>query len=205
MATRTMPMFPLGLVLFPHGFLPLNVFEPRYHALVRDCLAGDRHFGVVLIERGQEVGGGDTRFTVGTAAEIVHIERYSIGPIGVASIGRQRVRVVEWLPDAPYPRAEVELLEEEPSEYDRDELDALARLLRRVCAMRAELGERGMPVDVTLSDDPVRASFEAASYAGLSPLDAYGLLVLDDAAVRLRTVTRLVTDAAELLEFRLSS
>ena len=197
-------MFPLGLVLFPHGFLPLNVFEPRYHALTRDCLAGDRLFGVVLIERGQEVGGGETRFTVGTAAEIVHVERYSIGPIGVAAVGRQRLRVVEWLPDAPYPLAEVELVEEEPAVFARDDLDALAKVLRRVCAMRAELGEQGMPADVTLSDDPVRASFEAASYAGLSPLDAYGLLTLDDAAERLHAVASLVTDAAELLEFRLS-
>lgn len=204
MPTRTMPMFPLGTVLFPYALLPLNVFEPRYHALTRDCLAGDRMFGVVLIERGHEVGGGDTRFTVGTAAQIVHVERYSIGPMAVVSVGTQRLRVLEWLADAPYPRAEVEVIEELPVGCDPSQLEELTRVLRRVCAMRAELGERGMPADVTLSADPVRASFEAAALAGLSPLDAYCLLVLDDAAERLAQVARLLADAVELLEFRLS-
>jgi len=59
-------MFPLGTVLLPRAHLPLHIFEERYRALARDCLAGDRSFGVVLIERGQEVGGGDVRFSVGT-------------------------------------------------------------------------------------------------------------------------------------------
>jgi len=60
------PMFPLGMVHFPGIVLPLRVFEPRYRQLTADCLAGDGEFGVVLIERGWEVGGGDTRFNVGT-------------------------------------------------------------------------------------------------------------------------------------------
>ena len=68
-------MFPLGSVLFPHAVLPLHVFEPRYLALVERCLAGDQEFGVVLIERGSEVGGGDVRFSVGTVTRIVQIGR----------------------------------------------------------------------------------------------------------------------------------
>ncbi|MET1002223.1 MAG: LON peptidase substrate-binding domain-containing protein, partial [Acidimicrobiia bacterium] len=51
-------MFPLGSVLFPHALLPLHVFEPRYRVMMRHCLEGDKEFGVVLIERGSEVGGG---------------------------------------------------------------------------------------------------------------------------------------------------
>ena len=61
-----MPMFPLGSVLLPGVVLPLHVFEPRYQQLVRDCLETDEHeFGVVLIDRGSEVGGGDSRTDVG--------------------------------------------------------------------------------------------------------------------------------------------
>ena len=63
-------MFPLGTVLVPHQLLPFQVFEPRYRVLVEHCLTTDRRFGVVLIERGSEVGGGDVRFDVGTVAEI---------------------------------------------------------------------------------------------------------------------------------------
>ncbi|MEC8953734.1 MAG: LON peptidase substrate-binding domain-containing protein, partial [Actinomycetota bacterium] len=51
-------MFPLGMVLVPSGVLPLRVFEPRYRHMLEDLLPGNREFGVVLIERGSEVGGG---------------------------------------------------------------------------------------------------------------------------------------------------
>src|SRR3984885_12142090 len=67
---RGLPMFPLGTVLFPHAVIPLHVFEPRYRALMRHCLDADRRFGVVLIERGSEVGGGDQRASVGTQGVI---------------------------------------------------------------------------------------------------------------------------------------
>ncbi len=68
MAGTRLPMFPLSAVLFPYASMPLHVFEPRYRALMRDCLAGDPRFGVVLIERGSEVGGGDQRSSRGRAA-----------------------------------------------------------------------------------------------------------------------------------------
>lgn len=59
-----LPMFPLGSVLLPGSPLPLQVFEPRYRAMLDDCLAGDQRFGVVLIERGFEVGGGEQRLVL---------------------------------------------------------------------------------------------------------------------------------------------
>ncbi len=62
---RIMPMFPLGTVLFPYALLPLHVFEPRYRVMIRHVMDSDHEFGVVLIERGSEVGGGDVRFDIG--------------------------------------------------------------------------------------------------------------------------------------------
>ena len=56
---RRLPMFPLGTVLMPSGFLPLHLFEERYRRMIVDLLEGDREFGVVLIRRGSEGGGGD--------------------------------------------------------------------------------------------------------------------------------------------------
>ena len=70
MAGARLPMFPLSAVLFPHATMPLHVFEPRYRTLMQDCLAGDPRFGVVLIERGSEVGGGDQRSRLGTRGVI---------------------------------------------------------------------------------------------------------------------------------------
>src|SRR2546422_11123745 len=97
-------MFPLGSVLFPHVELPLHVFEPRYRALVEACLAGDGEFGVVLIERGSEVGGGGTRFSIGTVARIVAAGRLPHGRYLLPPEGTRRPRLREWLPDDPFPR-----------------------------------------------------------------------------------------------------
>src|SRR5829696_5584015 len=100
-------MFPLGTVLLPGAYLPLHVFEPRYRALVRDCLEGDGEFGVALIERGQEVGGGDSRFDVACVARIVEAGEMPDGRWALGTVGVRRARVEAWLPDDPYPRAEV--------------------------------------------------------------------------------------------------
>ena len=77
-------MFPLGGVLLPGAVLPLHVFEPRYRQLVVDCLAdddGDPEFGVTLIERGSEVGGGDQRTDVGVVARMVRVEALAGRPL----------------------------------------------------------------------------------------------------------------------------
>ena len=88
-----MPMFPLGTVLFPHALLPLHVFEPRYRLMTERVLRGDGEFGVVLIERGSEVGGGDTRFDVGTVARVVRAQELPDGGYALATVGIRRIRV----------------------------------------------------------------------------------------------------------------
>src|SRR5688500_16539615 len=108
-------MFPLGTVLFPSMLLPLHVFEPRYRQLTAECIEHDREFGVVLIERGHEVGGGDSRTSVGTLARIVQAQPFPDGRWALAAVGTSRIRVVEWLPDDPYPRAELEPLPDDPA------------------------------------------------------------------------------------------
>jgi uncharacterized protein len=202
--TGQLPMFPLGSVLFPHAMLPLHVFEPRYRKLTEECLAGDGEFGVVLIERGSEVGGGDTRFDVGTVARIIQAGRLDDGRWVLMTAGAERLRVREWLPDGPYPRATVDRLDDRLAPGDVYPVEEVASALRRVFALRAELGEPTAPVDLELADDPVRASFEAAAAAGLGPLDAQRLLELDDAGGRLGQLLDLLTEEATVLEFRLS-
>ena len=108
------PMFPLGSVLFPGGLLPLHIFEIRYQQLLNHALESDRRFGVVLISRGSEVGGGETRTDVGTLAVIDDHQRFDDGRAAVVCHGTSRFEVVEWLEDDPYPRARVRELEPEP-------------------------------------------------------------------------------------------
>jgi len=198
-------MFPLGSVLFPHALLPLHVFEPRYRAMTEVCLAGDQTFGVVLIERGSEVGGGDVRFDTGTLARILRAEQLDDGRWVLVTAGTQRLRVREWLPDAPYPRADVEVIDESDPGACVDEVARVATALRRVVALRAELGVPGEVMVDLAEDDPVAASFQAAALAGVGPLDAQRLLETDDAATRLAALASLLDEQASLLEFRLSA
>ena len=98
-------MFPLSAVLFPHASMPLHVFEPRYRELMRDCLAGDARFGVVLIERGSEVGGGDERSGLGTRGVITKSVELPDGRWVLQLEGEAVIEVEQWLPDDPYPVA----------------------------------------------------------------------------------------------------
>jgi Lon protease-like protein len=204
---KAMPMFPLGTVLFPHAALPLHLFEDRYRQLAETCLRGDGRFGVVLIERGFEVGGGDQRFGVGTVAHIVEAARTPDGRYLLATVGTERFRVKKWLSDDPFPRAEIDVLAE-PKRLASDagaRRDDVQRLLGRVLAMSAELGDRAAPVEAAeLDDDPVKASYEAAARAPLGPLDAQRLLELDDPAERFERLEAMLVDAAEVLELRLA-
>ncbi len=106
-----MPMFPLGTVLLPGGILPLHVFEPRYRQLVADLLADDVNepeFGVTMIERGKETGGGEDRADVGVIGRVVQIEALEDGRYGLVVVGTWRFRVRSWLPDDPYPLADID-------------------------------------------------------------------------------------------------
>ena len=197
-------MFPLATVLFPHGVLPLHVFEPRYRAMTEHCLANDARFGVVLIERGSEVGGGEQRFAVGTTARIVQAGRVDDGRWVLVTVGEQRVRVSHWLPDDPYPIADVDVLDERGGEAAASLIPDVSRALQRMLALRIELGEPGPGVDVALAADPVRASFEACALAALGPLDAQQLLETDDTVERLTRLGALLAEETTVLELRLA-
>lgn len=197
---RQLPMFPLGTVLFPHMVLPLHVFEPRYRALMHDVLDGDREFGVALISRGHEVGGGDLRTDVGTVARIVQAEELEDGRWLTIAVGTRRIRIDRWLPDDPYPLAMVEDLEEPMSAGNDDGGDELltsaTARLRRVLAMQAELGEETLPSTFELVEDPEVAGWQLAVVAPLNPLDAQRILAASGPRDRLV----LLVDALEGLE-----
>src|SRR5271163_1164278 len=116
-AAASIALFPLNIVLFPEGPLPLRIFETRYVDMVRSCMREDRRFGVALIKEGAEVGPAET-FDVGTMAKIVDFHQLSDGFLGLSCVGEQRFRIrsrsrqldglnlaeVEWMeaePDLP--------------------------------------------------------------------------------------------------------
>jgi len=89
------PLFPLGVVLFPGGPLPLRIFETRYIDLVRRCMRDGSGFGVVLIRDGAEAGGPAATFDVGTYARIVDFSQQPDGLLGIRATGERRFRIVE--------------------------------------------------------------------------------------------------------------
>lgn len=207
-----MAMFPLGTVLLPGGVLPLQVFEPRYRAMVGDLLADSvdhPEFGVVLIERGREVGGGDQRANLGTVARITQIAALPGDRYGLVAVGTERFRVVAWLPDDPYPLADVEVLNEAP--FDPSEglaaERAVERLHRRVQNLNEQvraLGDMAPPPDAEISDDPSLGVYHLGSLAPLGPADRQRML---DAATfweRVEVLGSALDDAEAIVQFRSS-
>ena len=192
-----MSMFPLGFVLFPHMPLRLRVFEERYLVMLSELVAAeDTRFGVVLIERGFEVGGGEHRFGIGTVAEVTQVAAED-GVVGLLAAGTERFEVQTWLTDDPYPRAEVRVL---PELVWDDALEPLRaeteQLVRRTLAKASEFAEDVWPADVELADEPVPALWQLAAIAPVTALDQVKLLRAESAEALLRTLLELTEDAA---------
>jgi Lon protease-like protein len=200
-----LPMFPLGTVLLPGMVLPLHVFEPRYRQLVQDCQAGDGEFGVVLIERGSEVGGGDVRTDVGTVAKIAQVQALPDGRYVLATVGARRLRVERWLDDDPYPRAEVvDWPEVAPDDGEGDEQRrTIEALVRRAAALRTELGEQAPHVGLELVDDPVLAVYQAMLATAAGPADLQALLAAPTVSDRAAQLEILLRDQITVSEARL--
>lgn len=183
MATITLPIFPLGTVLFPGAQLPLRIFEPRYRALIEDVLErtdGAREFGVVAIRSGVEVGahGVESLYEVGCVAEIQHIQPFTDGTFDVMTRGTRRFRIRRV--HAPVPdradEAELGLLSEDPSARSRDLAETATRLFRRY--RRAVLVARGFDPEspFTIPDEPVSCAYAIAAVVALELTDRQRLL-----------------------------
>jgi uncharacterized protein len=207
----TVPMFPLESVLLPGEELPLRIFEPRYSALVRDCLASEQqNFGVVLIERGREVGGGEVRCDIGVMVRIAQFEDHGGGRYRLRCPVAERIRVVEWQPDDPYPRAVVQPWPDEPgpvADHEIEELqDRIWALFERIAAARGlELGGRDHLFDRGLADDPGKQLYALASRLPIGAADRYALLAAPSPAQRLGVLREAVETVAAMVEFQLSA
>jgi uncharacterized protein len=203
--TRYLPVFPLGIVLFPAQVLPLHVFEPRYRVLM-DTLtetASPGELGIVLIERGREVGGGETRVETGTLAHLIEAEAMPDGRWLAVFAGSHRFRVAQWLPDDPFPQAEVdEVPDGEWDEADGPALAVAEAQVREVLQLAVELGASGLP-RLALSPDPALAAWEICALAPLGALDRQRLLEAPTHKERLALLVEQAAGAAEVLAFRL--
>ena len=196
-----MPMFPLGTVLMPAMPLSLRIFEERYLKLTGDLILQENpEFGVVLIERGPEVGGGEKRLGLGTLASV-----QNIGTLdqfyGVESIGTQRFRVNAWLPDDPYPMADIDFIPD--LIWDESLLSEKLQLeirVRNLLAFASEFGDLQYGPDTQLSDDPMDACWQLAGVLPLGPLDQMDLLNSQSAEELISRTNEIVSVLDEALK-----
>jgi len=204
MSDVTIPMFPLSLVLFPGQILPLHIFEIRYRTMVEEIIDEGRKFGVVLIERGSEVGGGETRKNVGTLAEIIDSEKSSDGRWLLITKGMKRIQISKWLEDSPYPRAEISFVDDEESIIcDREEWLKTVNHMRRVLAILAELGDDVSPFSIEISEDPLLGSYEMSSVIPVTPFDSQKLLEADSVKERCNLLKEFLINLEETAHSRL--
>lgn len=203
--TRSLPMFPLGTPLLPGSVLPLYLFEPRYLSLYEDVVDTDRLFGVVLIERGRESGGDDSRFGYGCVARIVGSATHENGSVSIVTVGLRRLRVAEWEEPRPYPSAFVEVLDDDA--LSESAIETLQEASSHLLKLKTLFSELGVDVGVEppeLSDEPGTAMYQMAQLAGLQSLDLQKILEADSSDSRARLTRDLIADQVELVQLQLS-
>lgn len=196
---ETMRMFPLGHPLIPFTLVSLRIFEPRYLQMIAECRADTSTFGVVLIERGFEVGGGDVRAGVGTVAQIVEVSDLSDGDQGVVAVGIERLDVVEWLSDGPYPRATVERTPQMPAPRSVGRIKPIDEQLRMVLSLLSEAGVDTGPLDYQLSDQVEVAAYQMCGLAPVGAFDAQRLLAAETTERRLDLLVSMLDEQRDLL------
>ena len=196
-----MPMFPLGSVLFPGMPLALRVFEERYLKMMGHVLEEQvPRFGVVLIERGFEVGGGDHRFGVGTIAEVLQVEAPD-GPLAVVARGARRFQVTSWVDEEPFPVAEIEFLPDlDWEEGLEDELGRFELTVRSILEDLSQEGHASWPSSIELADDPIVRLWQLVGISPIGTLDHQDLLVATSSRELLETAITVVGEAWEAFQ-----
>jgi len=200
----TLPLFPLGSVLYPGLVMPLHIFEERYRQLVDDLLAGPepRQFGVIAIRQGQETGvdGVTALFETGCTAVVRRVTRHPDGKFDLITVGAERFKLIRLVEPAPYFSAEIEMLPDEIG----DEAEAESAVPVVQAAFRAYLdllSERGgAQVSVPeLPDEPILLSYLVAAAVVLDLPVRQQLLAEPNAAARLKTERALLTKEQQIL------
>ncbi len=94
------PIFPLPLVIFPGGRLPLQIFEPRYLDMIKQCMSEDSGFGVVMIREGNQVlGNADDQLPrislQGTYSKIIDFNQLPNGMLGILAEGQMKFAILD--------------------------------------------------------------------------------------------------------------
>ncbi|GHJ98310.1 LON peptidase substrate-binding domain-containing protein [Streptomyces sp. NPDC003753] len=227
MTTVRLPLFPLNSVLFPGLVLPLNIFEERYRALMRDLLKTPedepRRFAVVAIRDGHEVApsapgmpdptalpergpaagfGSDPSkafHAVGCIADAATIRERADGSFEVLATGTTRVRVLSVDTSGPYLTAELEELPEEQGDEAGALAEGVLRAFRQYQKRLAGARERSLSAGTDLPDEPAVVSYLVAAAVMLDTPTKQRLLQAPDTASRLRDELKLLRSETAII------
>jgi Lon protease-like protein len=144
---------------------------------------------------------------IGTVAQMLRVDALDDSRYAIVAVGTRRIRVNAWLPDDPYPLADVDdWPDENPDAEGLDARIAAAHdRVRSALALAAELDEVQVDLaDTEISDDPLVASYHLASLAPIGPADRFRLLAASGPTERLDILAAVLDDVEAMLNFRLS-
>jgi len=188
--SERLPLFPLGVVLYPGMLLPLHIFEDRYRRLVRDLLDGPepRRFGVIAIRKGRETGveGVQSLYEIGCTATLRQVEEHQDGRFDLVTVGTQRFRLLALDQTLPYLQGEIELLPDEAVDGAAavPAVRAVQAAFRGYLDALTEWGGATVRVG-DLPDEPVLLSFIVAAAMVIDLPERQALLDEPDALRRL--------------------
>lgn len=189
-ATLSLPLFPLGSVLFPDGTLSLKIFEQRYMDMASSCLKNSAPFGIVLIREGSETGTPATPEATGTLARIVEWDMQQIGILQVRVQGGERFRIASHSPTTSgLIIGEVTLIEND-LHVDCPEFAPCAGFLRKILSQIGSAHLAGEP----RFHDAAWVGFRITELLPFSNAVKQKMLELTDARMRIEILHRFLLD-----------
>lgn len=165
--TNFIPIFPLGIVVYPGEELNLHIFEPRYKQLIQDIQLSKKPFGIPAVIN-------NVVSEMGTLVELVEITKtYDNGEMDIKTRGLDVFRILEvikQLPDKLYSGAIVN--------YPENKTGGSQQLMEKVIAAIRELHSALKVTKSFKKPDAALQSYDVAHHAGLSLEQEYELLQL---------------------------
>ncbi len=209
------PLFPLDLVLFPHGLLPLHIFEERYKKMIGQCVSGDVSFGIAYATAGKTVGGTATTVSIGVTAQIEQHRLLADGRYLILVSGDKRFHITKRV-DAQFPQADVEIMSPDQGEdfsfinfspetftntkeRENKYVYQFERRMRRYIGLAAEAGEIDTYIPPQFDADLETVSFLAANMLPINMQHRQELLEMSTAE-RLQAIEEKIAQDDSRLE-----
>jgi Lon protease-like protein len=184
------PLFPLQTVLVPGGYLPLQIFEPRYLDMVRDCVKEDTGFGVCLIMQNDGLQATSQHAKIGTLARVRDWNTLENGLLGISAQGQDRFLIQSTkMRDSGLMIGHIEWLSELAPQGVPDSYLLLATIVGR---FMEKLDSNYPDYRPQLLEDAAWVGYRLAELLPLKNLERQGLLELNDPLARLQLLLELM-------------